>query len=100
MESAVNDILVTPPSNLHSSLILKSFWFNLANAPSPHPTIKSPLGNNSSEFTPCENIFLLGPALLKIALSIAISNISPVLVPHYTNASLVDITRLVICLLI
>lgn len=41
----------------------------------------SPLGNNPNVPTPNENNFFTGPNLLKIALSILISKISPVLEP-------------------
>lgn len=49
--------------------------------PSPLPTIISPLGKIPKVNTPWENSFLIGPNLLKMALSIFISKTSPVLVP-------------------
>ena len=66
-----------------------------ANVPSPDPTNISPFGSNEMHQTPYENNFLIGPNLLKIALSILIflkiifnvflkqntSITSPVLVP-------------------
>ena len=57
-------------------------WIDsLAMFPSPLPTIISPLGSMPKVPTPIEKSFLIGPSLLKIALSMLISNTSPVLVP-------------------
>lgn len=53
----------------------------MATVPSPAPTKISPFGNKPMVPIPKENNFLMGPNLLKIALSILISNTSPVFVP-------------------
>ncbi len=50
--------------------------------PSPAPTIISPLGNSTIQFTPSENNFLTGATRLYMALSIYTSNKSPVFVPQ------------------
>ncbi len=54
---------------------------NLLKVPSPAPTMMSPFGIIPKVPTPIENNFFTGPSLLKIALSILISKISPVFVP-------------------
>lgn len=71
----------TPPKTSDYAVTFIVWIESLAKFPSPEPTIISPLGRIPSVPTPIENSFLTGPNLLKIALSIFISNTSPVLVP-------------------